>query len=87
MLHDKNESVILGMGRAAKNTMLVFRYLEVNPIIDIRKTADVLGIAFNTVSGAVNRLVSAGILAPTSNTSRNRTFAYEAYLAILRKGT
>lgn len=86
-LHDKNEAVILGMGRAAKNAMLVFNYLETNPIIDIRKTAEALGVAFNTVSAAVNRLVSAGILVPTSNTSRNRTFAHEAYLAILRKGT
>lgn len=86
-LHDKNEAVILGMGRAAKNAMLVFNYLETNPIIDIRKTAEALGVAFNTVSAAVNRLVSADILVPTSNTSRNRTFAYEAYLAILRKGT
>lgn len=86
-LHDKNETIISKMGRAAKNAMLVFNYLEANPIIDIRKTAEALGITFNTTSSAVNRLVDAGILIPTSNASRNRTFAYEAYLAILRKGT
>ena len=87
VLHDKNVDIISRMGRAAKNIMLVFNYLEANPIIEIRKTAEALGLTFNTASSAVNRLVDTGILARTSNASRNRTFAYEAYLAILRKGT
>jgi Fic family protein len=86
-LHDKNIDLISKMGRAAKNTMLVFNYLEANPIIEIRKTAEALDITFNTVSSAVNRLITAGILVQTSNANRNRTFAYEAYLDILRKGT
>lgn len=86
-LHDKNAAVISGMGRAAKNAMLVFEYLEANPIIEIRKTAEALSITFNTASSAVKRLVEAGILVQTTNASRNRTFAYEDYLSILRKGT
>ena len=86
-LHDKNMAVISKMGRGAKNAALVFNYLESNPIIEIRKTAETLGITFNTTSSAVNRLVDAGILVQTSNISRNRTFAYESYLDILRKGT
>ncbi len=87
VLHDKNVEAISGMGRAAKNVQLVFDYLEANPIIEIKKTAAALGITFNTVSGAVRRLTDAGILAQTTNSSRNRTFAYERYLDILRKGT
>lgn len=87
VLHDANVTIISKLGRAAKNAILVFNYLESNPIIEIRKTAEALGITFNTASSAVNRLVYAGILFQTSDTSRNRTFAYEAYLDILRKGT
>ena len=87
LLHDANTALISGMGRAAKNAMLVFHYLETNPIIEIRKTAEELGITFNTASGAVKRLMDAGILVQTSVASRNRTFAYENYLTILRKGT
>ncbi|MCI8929042.1 MAG: Fic family protein [Lachnospiraceae bacterium] len=87
VLHDANVTIISKLGRAAKNAILVFNYLESNPIIEIRKTAEALGITFNTASSAVNRLVDAGILFQTSDTSRNRTFAYEAYLDILRKGT
>ena len=86
-LSSKNEKIIENMGRAYKNTIQVFRYLESNPIIDIGKTAEVLDISFNTVSAAVKRLVEAGILVKTENASRNRAFAYEEYLNILRQGT
>lgn len=86
-LHDKNVDLVAGMGRASKNAMLVFRYLEANPIIEIGKTAEALGITFGTTSNVVERLSSAGILEQTTTGRRNRTFAYKDYLAILRKGT
>lgn len=86
-LHEKNTALIGDMGRAAKNAMLVFSYLEANPIIDIGKTAEALGLSFNTVSSAVRRLLEAGILVRTDTACRNRTFSYEAYLALLRDGT
>lgn len=86
-LHVANTERIAKMGRAAKSAQRVFAYLEANPIIEIGKTAEALGITFNTASSAVNRLVDAGILVPTSSASRNRTFVYEPYLAILREGT
>ena len=86
-LHNVNSALIAGMGRSAKNVQSVFRYLEANPIIDIRKTAEALDLSFNTVSAAVQRLQSIGILVQTTTASRNRTFVYEAYLDILRDGT
>ena len=86
-LHEKDSAAVNAMGRTAKNTALVFAYLEANPIIDIGKTAQALGLSFNTVSAAVKRLEDAGILAQTEAANRNRTFAYEAYLEILRNGT
>lgn len=86
-LHDKNIAAILKLGRAYKNALEVFKYLEANPIIDISKTASELNLAFNTTSNAVNRLVNIGVLIQTDNTNRNRTFAYKDYLQILRKGT
>ena len=86
-LHEKNEKKVTDMKRAAKNTMSVFRYLEKNPIIDIGKTAEALGLSFNTVSSAINRLIDEGIVIQTENAARNRTFAYEEYLQILRNGT
>lgn len=86
-LRQQNTQIIEKMGRAAKTAQMLFAYLEQNPIIDIKKTAADLELSFSTVSGAVKRLVDAGILVQTNNASRNRVFAYEAYLAILRKDT
>lgn len=86
-LHDKNCAIINDMGRSTKTVERLFIYLETNPIIEIHKTAKDLGMAFNTVSDAVKRLNNAGILAQISGESRNRTFAYEEYLDILREGT
>ena len=86
-LHDKNIRAISGMGRASKNAALLFDYLEANPIIEIRKTSEALGISFNAVSGIVSRFIDMDILVQTTTASRNRTFAYEEYLRILRKGT
>lgn len=87
VLHDKNMESILKLGRSSKTTLRVFHYVESNPIIEITKTASELDLAFNTTSSAVNRLVDMGILIQTDNANRNRTFAYEDYLQILRKGT
>lgn len=86
-LHDTNIQKINTMGRAAKNTRVVFDYLEQNPIIDIKKTAEGLNLAFSTVSLAVTRLIEADILIQTNNANRNRVFSYKKYLDILRKDT
>lgn len=86
-LRKKNETLIDELGRANKNAKLVFRYLDSHPIIDIKMTADKLGLSYNTVSSAVKRLINKGILVQTENASRNRTFAYKDYLDILRNGT
>jgi Fic family protein len=86
-LHTTNTSLIAGMGRSSKNLKRVFSYLEENPIIEIQKTAEALGLAFNTVASAINRLLEAEILVQTENVRRNRTFSYKAYLDILRDGT
>ncbi|MDR1914693.1 MAG: winged helix-turn-helix domain-containing protein [Clostridiales bacterium] len=61
-LHTKNTEIIGRMGRASKTARQLFEYLEQNPIIEIRKTAVALGMAFSTVSASVNRLCEAEIL-------------------------
>lgn len=86
-LHDKNIAIIEKMGRASKTAKEIFDYLEKNPIIDIKKTSEELSLAFSTVSAGVKRLEEYGILVQTNNANRNRVFAYEDYLGILRKDT
>ena len=86
-LHKSNEEKIRTLGRAAKNSLKLFYYIEANPIIDIGKTASALGVTYNTASAAIRHLEGLNILVQTSDKNRNRTFSYEAYLNILRDGT
>lgn len=86
-LHQKNIAVINGLGRTTKNALLLFNYLEANPIIDIKRTSQALGISYNTVATQVQRFIDSGILIQTDSGSRNRTFSYKEYLDILRDGT
>lgn len=82
-LHQKNHERIQGLGRLRINVTRIFEYLEENPIIDISKTAEALGLSYNTVSRGVRALIELGILEKTSK----KSYAYTAYLEILKKGT
>ena len=86
-LHNKNISIIEGMGRQAKTARLIFNYLEQNPIIDIGKTASELKVSFNTAASYIKRMVEYKILVQTNNAERSRVYAYGDYLSILRKDT
>ncbi len=86
-LHDKNIKLISETGRASKTIFKVFTYLEGNPIIDITKTSIELEMSYNAIANAVESLIDLRILEQTEDVQRNRVFAYEEYLAILRKDT
>ena len=73
--------------KGEKNASRVFRYIEANPIADIRKKAEAWGMSFHTAGAAIQWLGECGILVETSEKRRSRIFAYEAYLDVLRKGT
>lgn len=83
-LRQQNQALIAQSGRAAARTQMIFDYLERHPIIEIGKTAEAVGLSYNTVASAVQWLVKQGILVPTTNFKRNRVFAYESYLGVLR---
>ena len=86
-LHDRNIEKLPFTNRRSDNVRRVFDYIEQYPIIDIKRTAADLEVSYNTVSAAVGKLVQTGILRETTNAARNRVFAYEEYLNILRKDT
>lgn len=91
-LHDKN---IIIMSKIPRNTNLLalFAYLEQHPIIEIPKTADSLGLAYNTVAKAVEIMIKKDILvinekpSQAGRTTSSRTFSYAKYLDILSEGT
>lgn len=88
-LHEKNEQVIKShySARTLSNAMKLFSYLEENPIIEIRKTAEAIGLAYNTTSKFVGDFVALNILEQTDKTGKTRVFSYNSYLTILRKDT
>lgn len=86
-LHDKNIALLPKTNRKKDNVRILFDYIEKYPIIDIRHTSQALDVSFNTVSNAIRKLQELGILTETTNSARNKVFAYSEYLDILKKNT
>ncbi|NLC96868.1 MAG: Fic family protein [Erysipelotrichaceae bacterium] len=86
-LHESNKRKTNDLASKSKAIPKIFKYLEASPIIDIKKTSEDLGFAYNTIARGVDRLVELKILKQTENVQRNRVFSYEEYLEILRKDT
>lgn len=86
-LHDRNLAILPTSKRSVDHVRRLFDYLEQHPIIDIKKTAQALDISYNTAAAAIRKLADLGILRETTNAVRNRVFAYQEYLDVLRKDT
>lgn len=86
-LHDKSLAAVSAMDTRTGILKRLFAHLEQTPIIDIKKTAVALGSSYNTTSNAVKKLMELGLLVQVDNSKRERSFAYEEYLSILRKDT
>lgn len=65
----------------------LFNYLKEHPIINIGNTAKALGLSYNGVATAVNKMIEFGILNETSSKARDRVFEYSNYINILKSGT
>ena len=86
-LHNKNSNKLVETNRKKDNLRQVFEYIEQYPIINITDTAKDLNISYNTVVTCIDKLVELKILKPTNKQLRNKIYAYEEYLDILRKDT
>lgn len=86
-LHDKNIHLLPKSNRKVDNVRNLFDYIEKYPIIDIKHTSEALNISFNTTSTTIKKLIELGILVETTNSARNKVFAYSEYLDILKKDT
>lgn len=69
------------------NLKRIFSYIEQNPIIEIGKTANELGLAYNTAAKQIEKLLTLGVLIPAGKAGKSRIFLYHDYLAILRRDT
>ncbi len=88
-LHEKNVSVLTdGTNKKQRTTLTkLFSYLEVHPMIEVKKTAEALGTSYNAVSRAVAVLIEKGILEQQAQVGKTRIYSYAEYLEILRGDT
>ena len=63
----------------------LFSYIEAHPIIEVKKTAEALGVSYNAAARAVGALMEKGILEQREQVGKTRIYSYEGYLKILRK--
>ena len=88
-LHEKNVTVLTdGTNKKQRTTLTkLFSYLEAHPLIEVKKTAEVLGTSYNAVSRAVAVLIEKGILEQQAQVGKTRIYSYAEYLEILRGDT
>lgn len=87
-LRSKNVSLINErMGRSAANGQRLLEMIEGNPIVDVNFVSERLGIARTTAVNLVNSFCELGILVqPEIERQRYRSYIYEDYVSILRRG-
>jgi Fic family protein len=75
------------IGKASKTALKIHAYLLKKPYLSITKVAAELDISVPSTTSTVQKLVDIGVLKEMTGKSRNRIFAYGAYLDILAAGT
>lgn len=86
-LFDDDRQRIQKIGKAAGSTLRVHHYLQRHPITAIGDAAKGLTLTVPTVTTAMMRLKSLGIVHEMTGKSRNRLFAYQPYIKLLSEGT
>lgn len=86
-LLDRDRLRISQIGKASKSAMKIHDYLLKKPYLSITKVAAELDISVPSTTSTVQKLVEIGVLKEMTGKTRNRIFAYEAYLDILAAGT
>ena len=82
-----DRSLIGGLGRQAGSILRVHQSLIERPVGSIGRIAQRTGLSAPTVASALGVLEGLGIVGELTGRRRNRVFAYERYLAVLREGT
>ncbi len=86
-LFEKDRRRIERLGRPAASALRVHQRLQRHPLVSVPEAARDLRLSPPTVANAIRRLERLGILRETTGKQRGRLFVYDAYLAILNRGT
>jgi Fic family protein len=83
----RDRARLLASKAASVSAVRLFEALPRHPIVTVASTMTLLGISKPTAIRAIEALMSAGVLAETTGRRRDRSFAYAAYVDVLRIGT
>lgn len=86
-LFKQDEQAIRKSKRRAAITLHVFAALRERPLINLKQICRRTGLSFPAAAKAMEELLRIGIAREITGKKRDRVFAYEAYLKILREGT
>jgi DNA-binding MarR family transcriptional regulator len=75
------------MGRIAGSALRVHEALQKRPLGSIRILSKETQLTTPAVTGALMKLEMVGMVKEITGRKRNRIFAYEKYLEIIRQGT
>ncbi len=79
-----DRKLVLGAGNSTLQTMRLFEMLPTMPKLTVERAQYALRVSAPTARAAVVSLESLGILRETSGRSRRQTYAYLAYMDLLR---
>jgi Fic family protein len=78
---------IQSLGRVSGSALRIHQALQRRPLVSITHLVSETRLSPPTAASALAALAKAGIVRETTGRKRNRLFAYDRYLAILREGT
>lgn len=86
-LFDEDRARLERLGRGGGSSLAVHRALERRPLVSIAHLAQATSLTIPTVTAALVRLESAGIVRELTGRRRNRVFAYDRYMELLNDRT
>ncbi|HET9950781.1 MAG TPA: Fic family protein [Candidatus Eisenbacteria bacterium] len=86
MISEDRERV-LGLETTSVVAVRLFDLLPRHPIVSAKSVVELLGVSKPTAGRALEHLVRSGVLVETSGRRRDRRFAYDRYVELLRAGT
>lgn len=77
---------VSGLGRTAKNALIVLDSLYKNPMITLRRVVEITGLSRSNAHGLLRRLERAGILSQLpAKPKRTKAFAHREYLSLFNQ--
>lgn len=86
-LFEADRARVQAIGRSSLSALRVHEYLQKKPLINISLAARSLQLSVPTVTNALERLQTLGVVREITGRQRDRMFAYSRYLEILSEGT